>query len=124
MILASETLKKAKEKIKSPYSWTKDSLVKGLYSDGTLRECHLDDEIACCWCSIGAVMAVVPDGSSYEFTGNVARAVSILNDICRQENGFNNVAVFNDSPDTTHQDVMEVFDRAIEVAERREAHAT
>lgn len=101
-----EVLVLAKEKISTPDKWTKG--VGARNSKGEWINVFSKD--AACFCSIGAIMNVCENISirleTYKILRNSFPSI------------FNNytVASFNDSYATTHDDVMKVFDKAIEAA--------
>lgn len=88
----------AKALIDSPEKWT-----KGFYQsmDG-------------CLCSLGALGMAI--GGNPFFPNSVARAA--LQAEVPQQWGVLSVGAYNDDPDTTHADIMALFDRAIARAAR------
>lgn len=99
-----EILIAAKALIDTPEKWTKGALArKSLTSPFS---CATRDPEATCWCAMGALVHVTPPLSFA-----VARAEWLL----RRSMGTS-IPVFNDGHHTTHADVMDAFDRAIELA--------
>lgn len=102
-----EALESGREKISRPESWA-----KGTY------ELRLEDGTVC-YCSVGAVRDVRFDSETYWATrdmldGAVPADFELLT-------LSSNTIEYNDHEDTTHDDVLALFDRAIEAA--REAVA-
>ena len=96
-------LTKAKNRISNPNAW-----MKGAYSN------QMDDTYPTCWCSFGAVDSVAADlKSDYATNRNVLTL--LIQSI--PDGHIRNVINYNDDPETTHTDVMEMFDRAIELSE-------
>jgi hypothetical protein len=91
-----ENLKAAKALIDTPEKWGKDSFC----SNGKR-------------CAFGALIGV---GA---FKAPEIRAL----ELAHPEGTFGAVASFNDAPDTTHADIMALFDRAIAAEEAKEAAA-
>jgi hypothetical protein len=89
-----KNLKAAKVLIDTPEKWGKGSLQPA------------DN----CFCAIGAVMDV-----SMDWVAGANRLSEHLPD------GFRRVVEYNDHPDTTHADIMALFDRAIAAAEATES---
>lgn len=101
-----EVLVLAKEKINSPEKWIKGYVAQN--ANGNVVNPWEND--ATCFCSVGAIMCVTKNIEdrleAYKILRNSFPSI------------FNNytVASFNDSYATTHDDVMKVFDKAIEAA--------
>lgn len=97
--MSTETvLKKALKKISNPNNWVKEHYAVDAH--GGVAGC--DDTAACAWCAMGAVGAA---------TSNIQlqlRAETLLESITGV--GIEN---FNDSEDTTHDDIVSVFKKAI-----------
>lgn len=99
----SECLKAAKKLIENEENW-----IKGAYAlDNEDNEVFGNDKKACKFCSLGALQCVqnttdLP--SLYTYLKQVASPVSIT--------------WFND--ENSHQEVMQMFDKAIELAEKDE----
>lgn len=92
-----ENLIKAKALIDAPEKWHKGSLRNGS-----------------CLCAMGAVWdSLKSDGHTGWCRGTLEyRAV-----VSALPEPFNDVPPFNDDPNTTHADIIALFDRAIEGAE-------
>lgn len=101
----AEILKKARELIKDPENWTQKACARDKYG----YEVEVDSKEAYCFCTIGAIAKV-----SGRSTDGDAR--NVLRDII---GGSRSIANFNDGH--THPQVLDVFDRAIALAERRPA---
>lgn len=98
----AETLRKAKALISDPENWNKD----GEWYRGK-------DPESDCMCAYGAIMRVTgkfTEWPSKEYYTQPMEAASL--ELFNDE-----VIEVNDHPDTTHDDIMALFDRAIELAE-------
>lgn len=93
-----ENLKAAKALIDTPEKWGKGAF-----------------EFRGCYCALGALgMAEAGTPAGYSLTGRWALQ-------CALPNTFLSVDAFNDHPDTTHADIMALFERAIAAEEAKEA---
>lgn len=88
-----ETLIKAKEIISDPDKWIKDN--------------YYDPDREGCYCSLGA-LGMAEDGHPSGFSFSLKYYLSE-----GLPEGLYSVADFNDDPETTHSDVMAMFDKAI-----------
>ena len=98
MKTAKQILIDAKELISNPVKWTTRFWARN--AAGKPITSYSPE--ACQWCSWGALMKV-------QAGGDINVAYQTLTDFM-----YGNIAAFNDSPNTTHADVMARFDRAIE----------
>lgn len=102
----AEQLRAAKALIDAPEKWTREAFARNAQGVPTiLRK-------ATCFCALGAL----------DFAGHVALAYDesaedLLKDAVPTR-FMNSITAFNDHPDTTHADVMALFDRAIALAEQ------
>ncbi len=100
-------LAKAKEIISDPKHWAKHEFAYD--KDG--YEVHPDSSTAACWCARGAVYA-----ANKSYTGaEVEEAFKHLAAVCPL--GVL-IGFYNDQPERTHDDIMDLFDKAIEHAQR------
>jgi hypothetical protein len=98
-------LEAARKVIETPEKWTKGFFAQT--SEGV--NCYTDSPHAVCFCASGAVQkAWLENGAG------VYEARAILSSIVSNYKG--GIPEFNDALETTHADVLEVFDTAIEVA--------
>lgn len=99
----ADTLRRAKAKIATPETWTKEDYAKD--ADGMFTDARSPK--ATCWCSMGAIQTVC----SEEDWTRITRALRI--------GGLGSTWVdeFNDASSTTHADVLAMFDRAIAAEE-------
>lgn len=113
--MKSQLLREAKARIDTPDKWCKHAMF-AVEADGNHRRC-----------AIGAMhsqIVVVNTGlgwhvSTGTFSQEDHEAVVLLTRAVRfKKQG--DVMQFNDAPDTTHADVMALYDRAIELAEAGE----
>lgn len=102
-----ETLKAAREKISDPSRWTQEWFAKRKDEDGTFKDTDATSRAAVCWCSSGAIRAVlnVDDFGFISEDFAIPFGFSSLRDL---EN-------FNDTH--THVEVLAAFDAAIKNAE-------
>ncbi len=99
-----EILIAAKALIDTPEKWTKGVLARR--SPTSPFSCAARDPEATCWCAQGALVRV-----TQPFSSKLIQAESLLEKAMGTD-----VPVFNDGHHTTHADVMDAFDRAIELA--------
>lgn len=105
----SEILKAAKAVIENPIHWTTNAFARD--AEGNVLEAGYDED-AVCFCSLGAIEKVIAKSwpynqASYDY---LSTAAFELDDIIEA-----GVADFNDSKE--HSDVMQMFDKAIALAE-------
>lgn len=99
---AADVLREARALVEKPEHWTK----------GTFESQNEDGEP--CFCAIGALDEAAtlalgePGGRGY------AEAFRAL----RKASPFGTIALFNDDEDTTHDMILDLFDRAIEAVEQ------
>jgi hypothetical protein len=99
----SEHLIKAKQLISTHDKWTQGTCAR----DGQGNEVVYSSDLARCFCSYGALLAVNSDRFVIEKSARILR--------CGFDT-FGAIGPYNDSH--THAEVMEGFDRAIEIAKR------
>lgn len=92
-------LRLARARIANSENWTQC----GYYATNREESASLDFDVATCFCARGAVFAVDPCSNADEYLEMAL--------------GNEQVASWNDDPRTTHEDVMNLFDRAIAMAE-------
>ena len=118
-------LQKAKDLIDTPNRWTKNQLARGKNN----VPCLVDGNKVLSLCLDGAVFRVcktpyfmVPSGTGYKAREALNTAiVEKYSDRLEDPNGYGLfVTEFNDHKDTDHRDVMDVFERAIEMQEKKE----
>ncbi len=100
----AEVLREAKKLIQDPDHW-----VKGI----NFYE-RLNGEVA--YCVRGAIDQAVKNlnnGSLYDWSGTT----SFLGNLIRKQTLYGGITFWNDSPVTTHESVMKMFDEAIALAE-------
>lgn len=101
---AADQLRAAKALIDSPEKW-----IKGRFAVDKLGlTTSYDDPRATCFCAVGACRR-------YCFRGDLDEALP--ESFVALGKKASPVVEFNDHPDTTHADVMALFDRAIALAE-------
>ena len=116
----STILKRAKKLIEAPERWIKNHYAKA----GNGNIIVPNSRSAKCFCTVGAV-AKVCGVSPREFdtptrkTRPYNQAVEFLGELVG-ERYFHSVAIYNDIPRRTHEQVMKFMDKAIEKAEAQE----
>lgn len=98
----AELLIAAREKIAKPEHWTQKSSARRL--DGT--QTIANDQQACAWCALGAIWCFEDVHSPAEYFLCKARGWT----------GWVFVADFNDNSETTHADILKLYDDAIALA--------
>lgn len=111
----SDILRDAKARISIPSCWAKGQLAYG--SDGRATDFY--DPEACKWCAVGSVWATIYANTTSEFSS--VATLTILNEAAAATDSTMSLPQLNDHPDTTHEGIMEFFDRAIELAVADEA---
>lgn len=113
----SEVLRRAKAVIADPEKWTQGAFARGSADAGK------SFKDACSLCAVGAVYAITDDlgvGGKKIFQRVLCCLGSALAMSGEPPHDFAEVIKFNDTH--THAEVMALFDRAIEAAEKEEAH--
>jgi len=110
MKTVSQLLIEAKAKIINPNSWIKRFTAE----DENGIQVNSRHPNACKFCMVGALSSVAPHDygtySTYNYR-SYTTAFKILSDVTLVP-----VSMFNDSPSTTHQDVLAAYDKAIKLA--------
>lgn len=104
----AEILRAARAKIAEPEHWTKGEYVLFNEADEPDR-----------WCAVGSIYAVDPEvGNDPEHPSLRALVVALrgVYEGLASEPSETSVLNFNDSANTSHEDVLAAFDRAIELA--------
>lgn len=96
-VSAADVLRSARARIATPETWTKGTAARNL----TGHDVAANSKEAVCWCAMGALWA---DGPLASRVGTSFLRAAI--------DGVA-VAKFNDGPDTTHADILALYDRAI-----------
>lgn len=97
----ADTLRKAKALISDPVNWNKD----GHYFKGGDRSSN-------CMCFYGAL------GTAKGIDAGEVHSNDVVIWLLCEELFDMTATDYNDHPDTTHADIMALFDRAIELAEK------
>lgn len=114
-ITAKEILVKARKKISKPENWcqgvsARKKIRSVLYDyNDVFESCDAKDSEACQWCATGAIDSVTPIGLINQNRSEYLKAYRILFEHC----AFTHVANFNDRGTTSHADILEAFDLAI-----------
>lgn len=112
MNTVKETLIAARKLIEKPENWTKGAHARD--SEGV--DVWPDDSSSVCFCASGAVR-LASSGSALElFIGQ-----KMLEECLPPSLGYDQIPSFNDAPETTHADVLALFDRAIAACDTNEA---
>lgn len=101
-----EVLEKAKAIIADPFHWTKGAFARNSHGTTVI---DVTSEDACSFCALGALVRVMENETDY----NHARDIL---ELCVGDKNFPNVPAFNDASETTHADILALFDCAIEEA--------
>lgn len=105
MTTTVEILRNARSLIDSPEKW----------HQGDYGEFGASGEEYCKFCAFGALDASCSRLDAEQMVYSAAdRALMAALPIAFQDLSY---VTFNDHPDTTHQDIMDLFDRAIAIAE-------
>ena len=102
-------LKKAKQ-VLLDNKWTKGALAKKANGHTV---CEPNDSQATCFCAMGAVCSVLNVDGLSEPTTLEQRVYDVLVFAVNSVSECYDVPEFNDSPATTKQDVLDIFDYAI-----------
>lgn len=110
MSAAADLLRRARERIATPERWTKGAFARDP-ADGYDRGDRGALDPDSCLCANGSLFAAHGDVGPppYGVSQTLTRAA--------RGRGFETVSKFNDAPETTHADVMALFDDAIALAE-------
>lgn len=95
-----EVLRAARDVIAAPEHWTKGAVARSCQG----HRVHVHGLSAFCFCTVGAIRRTM--GSNYS-----PHPFSALSQCL--PGGFKSLPDFNDHPDTTHADVLALFDKAI-----------
>jgi len=114
---AVEILRTAKDKISSPEHWSQG----GYAVDSEGRSVTPDSQEAVSWCALGAIRAVyltgLKDVDLYCRVGEI-----LTTTVLRCSKGkLASAAKYNDSPARKHEDILHMFDVAIELAGEQES---
>lgn len=103
-------LMEARARIDHPAAWTQGESARDAGGD----PCAAVDDVAACWCALGSIEAC----RAWE---NETQALITLSGVARDLGhdsiGGSCTAMLNDAPETTHADVLALYDLAIERAE-------
>lgn len=122
-----EVLVKARAVIEPEGTWAKNALAYDEYG-------HMVDSAspkAVCWCAEGAVEKVITEAAGPEATEEtlsldcseiytvLRKVISAKNIPTKYGTTLGSVNGYNDHPETTHTDILKVFDDAIEAEKAR-----
>lgn len=102
----SEILIKARALIEKPESWIKHTAARGKSG----KSVNPNGRAAICFCAVGAYTRI----SGHECIG-----MPMFNAL-KERNWKYAISAYNDAFTTTHEDVLSLYDRAIEIAEEKE----
>lgn len=108
-----DDLRAAREKITDPKNWFKGNWFQT--NDGLETE-DADVGNICCMCAIGAVACVTGLNPKYTFSApRDENAWAALDQATREltNSRFSDIVDYNDRTETTHEEILAVFDRAI-----------
>lgn len=106
--MSQSLLRRARAQISNPDHWTKGTRYRNRYGD------HSSKHHAHSCCIIGALQIDCPPQD--EFSGAVRAIKRALDERGVRTDHSLAIANFNDSANTKHSDVLQVLDRAIELA--------
>lgn len=118
MKTAKEILIEARAKIQNPENWTKGVYARAKSGKETLP----NSKDAVSYCSIGAIFSVLNFSSSvdscyisYQQQKEYYVAFASLTDCMSEISGSRvlTLSLFNDDPNTTHEEILDLFDRSI-----------
>lgn len=102
-----QILTRAREILTPPKAWTRGTLARDKNHNST----NLYGEDAICFCSIGAIVRAAHQLNAHEAEAEALLQLSNVIVAGKKQKVF--ISDFNDDPDTTHTDVLNLFDRAI-----------
>lgn len=105
-----EILRKARELLSKPESWTQRAFAR----DAEGNFAHVYSDRAACYCLLAALRRANPDPEKEGFLAARVRLQGLIDGRYHQ---FANVVEYNDAPERTHADVLALLDKAIEEAE-------
>jgi hypothetical protein len=108
----SEILIKAKAEIANPARWTREAYARD--EDG--QAVDIFDPNATCFCAVGAIRRQTPTPRVINMP--IEYAVMAVNEVARAK--ARTIYHHNDHPETSHEDIIQVFDEAIRVERLRE----
>lgn len=113
----SDVLKAVQELLTPPEQWTKHTYAR----DGLGRRTNVTGSDAVCWCLDGAILKATADEDPHSLATDRAEislnhTLQRLPDLSRGIGGF---VEWNDHPETTHDDVMNLLAEAVVYAEAR-----
>lgn len=104
----ADLLRAARERISNPDHWTKNTNAR----DANGTTCSVFSHAACSFCAMGTVFKETRNNRNLE--GDCFTALSVVGNSL-------GIATFNDAKTTKHKDVLAMFDKAIEFAEKKYA---
>lgn len=113
-----DILKGTRELLSDPARWTKGQFARD--KGGFVTRLTSNDAV--CWCVRGAILKTYDDHGLffldlfYLSTRLIERALPADLVSKSKEDGKDPIVDFNDDPNTTHEDVLKVLDKAIELA--------
>ena len=114
---ASEYLKAARAVIDRPEKWTKHAMAR----DANRHSVPVSQPDAVRFCSVGALEKTILARNGVSGTVDEEARILLTLAVGVLTNSTNSVVWFNDSRRTKHEDVMQVFDAAIQFAKAGEA---
>ena len=108
-----DILVKARSLIGNEECWVKGSLAEDHHGE----EMYPTNPYACRWCLEGAIIKAA-DLDGYEVKDNIPTPLEITVRVLHGTGFIGFLDDFNDAEDTTHKDVLDLLDKAIEAADR------
>lgn len=109
-----DILKGTRELLSDPARWTKGQFARNKKGSDT----YSTSGDAVCWCVQGALRKIYNDDASPIILAAQLIERALPADLVSGANnaGKDPIVVFNDDPNTKHEDVLRVLDKAIELA--------
>jgi hypothetical protein len=97
-------LRALRERLTPPNAWIKGAFARSAKGN----EVSIHNPKATCWCLMGAIS--LEDISSKEY-------YALCKEISKKNGSATTIKIFNDTPNITHEDILEVLDHAIKEVE-------
>jgi hypothetical protein len=98
------SLRAVRERLTPPEAWIKNAYAR----DAKRNEVSIDSTKAVCWCLMAAIILDDVPNKEYE---------ALSKEISKRNGRAATIPTFNDDPNITHADILEVLDQAIKEAE-------
>lgn len=114
----NKTFRDMRTLLDKPEAWTKNSLARDEAGDGV----YATYECAVSWCLIGAALKVMGNArctllDEVHVFDLMEQHIPQVDKTRRDPYQTDKVVLFNNHPDTTHQDIIDLLDKMIEVTQ-------